>query len=101
MLSFKNFEDMVLLIFKESFEIHFRMMKIVVGLTLLCLAGLCQQGVKGVAVMSVDLGTEWMKVAIVSVRFNFYFGTNFLQHINRNLFIFSFVEPGIIFHIRA
>ncbi|XP_054262425.1 hypoxia up-regulated protein 1 [Macrosteles quadrilineatus] len=42
------------------------MMKIVVGLTLLCLAGLCQQGVKGVAVMSVDLGTEWMKVAIVS-----------------------------------
>ena len=36
-------------------------------LAILCVLLCCLSSVSAVAVMSVDLGTEWMKVAVVSV----------------------------------
>ena len=36
-------------------------------LAILCVLVCCLSSVSAVAVMSVDLGTEWMKVAVVSV----------------------------------
>lgn len=59
-------------------------------LSLLALCAVCWNPVQGVAVMSVDFGSEWMKIAIVSVCYKH---TYSLQKAYYNIIFFSREYP--------
>ena len=56
-------------VLNQTVDRSMNQLKVGSGVVVVLLLGLVASGASGLAVMSVDIGSEWMKVAVVSVGF--------------------------------